>query len=241
LIACAAWLLVPSPAAAQANALRLSVKPSAAAMALPAGISRLSHDAYAYRPRHLSAGLLPLIVLLHGGGGKAYPFLQRFMRTADRHGAILVAPQSAGSAWDVVLAAHGKGALGADAPRLNAVLAELFAKAPIDPQRIVLLGMSNGASYALSLGLGNPQLFRGVIALSPGFAFPPIKTDPTQRLFIAHGRHDNVLPPDNVRDSILPAVIRAGSVPRVRWFNGGHEIDPATLEEGVAYALRETD
>jgi predicted esterase len=210
-------------------------------MTLPVGISRLSHGAYAYRPKHSSQRPAPLIVLLHGGGGTANPFVQRFTKVADRHGAILVAPQSAGPAWDVVLAAQGRGTVGIDASRIDQVLAELFAKTAVDPQRIVLLGVSNGASYALSLGLGNPQLFRGVIALSPGFAFPPSKVDPSQRLFVAHGRRDTMLPADNVRQRILPVLERAGSIPRMRWFNGGHEIDPATVEEGVSFALRETD
>jgi poly(3-hydroxybutyrate) depolymerase len=43
----------------------------------------------------------------------------------------------------------------------------------VDPQRICVSGFSDGASYALSLGLANGDLFTHVAAFSPGFMRPP--------------------------------------------------------------------
>jgi predicted esterase len=113
----------------------------------------------------------------------------------------------------------------------------MFAKAPIDPNRVVLLGFSDGASYALSLGTANPRLFRSIIALSPGYTAVPRRVDPAQRIFIAHGTDDQILPPGNVRKAVLPDLQAAGLKPRMRWFNGGHTIDRAALEEALDYAL----
>src|SRR5205085_12425282 len=93
---------------------------------------------------------------------------------------------------------------------LDAALAALFARVPVDPGRTVLLGHSDGASYALSLGISNPQLFRAIVALSPGMAWRPPTVDPTQRVFIAHGMRDTVLPFKNTRDTIVPGLQAGG-------------------------------
>jgi predicted esterase len=175
--------------------------------------------------------------LLHGAGGDAGRFLAEFKDIADRRGAILLAPKSAGRTWDLRPRSGSRASFGRDAANLDSALAELFAKAPVDRERVVLLGFSDGASYALSLGLANPQLFRAIVALSVGGVFPPPSVDETQRVFFAHGRRDPVLPFANVERRIVPGLARAGLEPRVRWFNGGHAIDPDALAEGLDFAL----
>lgn len=238
LFAALIWSGTPASAApATRTGSTLTARPANVALTLPAGVSRVGDVAFAYRPAGASGGPLPLIVLLHGATGDARSFIELFTRVADRRGALLLAPQSIGRTWDLKPGRKGEASLGADVGSLDRALAELFAEAPVDPTRVVLLGFSDGASYALSLGIPNPQLFRGVVALSPGFAVVRGEVDTSQRLFIAHGRRDTMLPFANTRDGVAAGLQRAGFDVRTRWFAGGHEIDPAVLDEGLDFAL----
>ena len=71
----------------------------------------------------------------------------------------------------------------------------VFARYAVDPSRVVAEGFSDGASYALSLGLLNGDLFTHVIAFSPGFVTEGSRRG-KPRLFVSHGVHDPVLPID---------------------------------------------
>jgi predicted esterase len=86
------------------------------------------------------------------------------------------------------------------------------------------MGFSDGASYALTVGLAFSDLFPRIIAFSPGYAIGPPLLDTKQRIFIAHARHDPILPASNTKQ-MAEALERAGYAPEVHWFNGGHEID----------------
>ena len=99
------------------------------------------------------------------------------------------------------------------------------------------MGFSDGASYALSVGMAYPDLFRTIVAFSPGYAFAPSRLDTKQRIFIAHSRRDPILPADNTRE-MVKGLKSAGFDPDVRWFNGGHEIDPALKNAAFDFALR---
>jgi len=102
---------------------------------------------------------------------------------------------------------------------------------------VILFGFSDGASYALSLGLANPQIFRGIVAIAPGFHLEPAAINPKQRLFIAHSPQDPILSFERTRDGIVGSLRRAGFDVRFRPFDGGHRIDRPILAEGVAFVL----
>lgn len=70
---------------------------------------------------------------------------------------------------------------------------------PINPDRIYLLGFSQGAIVSMTLGLTLGNRIKGVVALSgyiPGFVKEEYKIEPVEQLslFISHGEYDNVLP-----------------------------------------------
>src|SRR5262249_16281504 len=145
------------------------------------------------RPPNAPQAAAALLVLLHGTDGRAIRMINAFRRVADRRSCILLALQSARWDWDMAdevwreMNSIGQGVepqFRPDVDRTDAVLLQLFAMASIDPDKIVLLGFSDGAGYALSLGLANPQLFGGIIALSGGFAKVPERIDAHQRIFI---------------------------------------------------------
>ena len=206
--------------------------PLTKAQGLGAGISRLTDAALVYRPARVTAPS-GVIILLHGAGGRADHFLGEFTRFADERGVILLALQSDAGSWP---RRAQEVARGPDAANFNEALAALTARTSVDSSRVVLLGFSDGASHALSFGLARPKTFRAIVAMSPGYAFAPRQPDPTQPIFIAHGRRDSVLPAENVRE-MIKALEGAGYRPEVRWFNGGHRIDPDVLNAGLDFAL----
>ena len=80
---------------------------------------------------------------------------------------IIVSPQSQASSWDVIRDGYGP-----DVQTMDQALHALFAKYTIDASRCSIGGFSDGASYALSLGVTNGDLFNKIIAFSPGFMRP---------------------------------------------------------------------
>lgn len=217
----------------------LTARTSAVNDTLAAGETRLANGAFAYRPKSLAPGPAPLLVLLHGASGYPIGFLQAMEPVADRLGLVMLYPHSRGQTWDFILnAAMDRDPWrGRDSSLLDQSLADLFSRASIDPRRVVLLGFSDGASYALSLGVANPQLFSAVVALSPGMFVAPERSDRRQRVFVAHGRGDHVLAFANTSETIVRDLRGEGVNLRFRPFAGDHQIDPQALTDGLEFAF----
>jgi predicted esterase len=178
-----------------------------------------------YRP----ATPAPLVVLLHGAGGDAgaiAALLDPFRRALGS--AILVVPESRAGTWDAV-----SSALGPDAEGLDAALTAVFQRYAVDAGRVAIAGFSDGASYALTLGLANGGLFRQVLAFSPGSEAAPTRRG-TPRIFVSHGTHDPVLPVERTSRRIVPRLASQGYAVLYREFDGGH----AVPEEVQALAAR---
>jgi phospholipase/carboxylesterase len=171
----------------------------------------------------------PLALLLHGAGGHAHHGLALLQHFADVSGLILLAPESRRKTWDVILDAYGP-----DVAFIDRALAQTFQRYAVDPAHVAVGGFSDGASYALSLGLTNGDLLTHVIAFSPGF-MAPTRQQGSPRLFISHGTHDQVLPIDHCSRRIVPQLRRAGYDVRYREFDGPHTILPAIAREAVEW------
>ncbi|MBD0318892.1 MAG: phospholipase, partial [Gemmatimonadetes bacterium] len=130
----------------------------------------------------------PLVLSLHGAGGGAQQGLYPLQPLVDDAGIVLLAVGSAGRTWDLLL-----GGFGPDVEAVDGALAHVFGRVAVDPERVVASGFSDGASYALSLGITNGDLFTHVAAFSPGFAAPASQHG-APRIFISHGTGDRVLP-----------------------------------------------
>jgi len=202
-----------------------------AAARMPAIVQQVTPKAFAYVPAEVS-GPAPLIVLLHGAGGDARNFLDQFRREADARGVILISVQSNGRTWAQRKPKDGE----ADVANIRAAIAGLSARVPFEPGRATVMGFSDGASYALSVGMAYPDLFRTIVAFSPGYAFAPSNLDTEQRIFIAHSRRDPILPAENTRQ-MVKGLESAGFAPEVHWFNGGHEIDLELKKAAFDFAL----
>ena len=242
----AAWaitalLIACSPAAARSPELSF---PQVRAPTARQGVQALGDGAFLYRPS-TNASRRPVLVLLHGAGMSGRAFLEGLRGEADRCGCLLLSVQSGGATWDTVglVARAGAGRVtpdrlyGADVGRVERALAAALKAPDADRRSVVLAGFSDGASYALSLGMANPKVFRGVVAIAPGFHLEPAAINPRQRLFVAHSLQDRILPFTRTRDATVAPLKRAGFDIRFRSFDGGHRVDRKVLAEGVDFVL----
>jgi predicted esterase len=185
-----------------------------------------------YRPQQPA----PLVLLLHGAGGHAHDGLRVLLHLADHAGLLLVAPASTAKTWDVIAGRR----YGPDLALADAALDYVFARCAVDPARLAVGGFSDGASYALSLGLNNGDLFTHILAFSPGFAGPGTRRG-RPSVFIAHGMHDPILPIDPCSRNIVRQLRAEGYPLEYREFAGEHGIPPEIAQAALAWFMAEEE
>ena len=173
-----------------------------------------------------------LVVTLHGAGGRPAAAIALFEPVADRLGLVLLAPTSAGTTWATLL----RGA-DSDTPALDIALDDLFQAHPFDPARVAVAGFSDGASYALSLGLANGHLFPKVVAFSPGFEAAD-RCQGRPAFFVTHGIRDDVLPITRTSRRVVPALRHNGYDVRYQEFDGGHVVPPELAVAAAEWVVR---
>ncbi|WP_203567579.1 prolyl oligopeptidase family serine peptidase [Aestuariimicrobium ganziense] len=158
------------------------------------------------KERSTGKGHRPLVVWLHGGGegaasgaadnnesqlranrgalGYSTPEAQKIFK-----GAYVVAPQAT-DAW----MSDGD----RYAPMIKAVIDEVVAKYPIDPDQIHVLGCSNGGYMSLKMTVEYPDFFASSVPICPG-AGPNFFSDAelagiTTPTWLVHSKDDDVLP-----------------------------------------------
>ena len=178
-------------------------------------------------PSTLPAGPVPVMVLLHGATSNPLPALALVQDEAERRRFVVVAPKSVGTTWDVI---HG--AFGPDVAALDHLLAAVFDHVPADPRRLAIAGFSDGASYALTLGLANGVLFPSILAFSPGF-FVPARRQGWPAIFVSHGRRDPVLPVDQCGRRVVDALRMAQYDVAYHEFDGGHRVPAEALSAAL--------
>jgi phospholipase/carboxylesterase len=173
----------------------------------------------------------PLVLLLHGAGEDARDGLAQLRGQADEAGLILLALGSRAPTWDLIL---NRGRYGADVAAIDRALGHAFSRCAVDPVRVGVGGYSDGASYALALGLANGDLFSHVLAFSPGFLAPTGQRG-APRIFVSHGTRDGWLPIDSCSRRIVPRLERAGYEVHYREFEGGHVVPPDVAREATLW------
>lgn len=211
---------------------RLAARPRTPTRIAAPGVHALGldegHDALLYVPEgHGADRPAPLVLVLHGAGGSATRGLALLRDLADDAGLVLLAPASRQRTWDVVL-----GGFGPDVALVDAALDATFQRCAVDRRRLAVSGFSDGASYALSLGLANGDLFTHVVAFSPGFVASGRRVG-RPRCYVSHGTRDAVLPIDRCSRRIVPMLQRTGYAVRYREFDGPHAVPPDVAREAV--------
>lgn len=230
----------PEPTAPESNtsvAHRLTARPGTPTAVPVVGaqwldINRTGRDAILYvPPTYDPATPMPLLVTLHGRGGGAIDW-DPFQAKCDTRGMLMLAVESRGVTWDLL-----SGAYGDDVGYIDRALGQVFDTCAVDPARVALAGFSDGASYALSLGPTNGDLFGHVIAFSPGFAAPAREPAGNARIWISHGWSDAVLSPSNTEEVIVPGLQDLGFFVDFMGFDGGHEVPFAVSEAALDWFL----
>ena len=157
--------------------------------------------------------------------------LSRLIEATPDPEAVILAPDSRGSTWDVILGGYGP-----DVEFIDRALEHVFARVEVDAQRVVLAGFSDGASYVLSLGPGNGDLFTRLVAFSPGFMAPPTRIG-RPPICVSHGVRDCVLPIDRCSRRLVPRLRSQGYEVRYEEFDGGHDVPPPLAREALSWAM----
>ena len=173
----------------------------------------------------------PLAVMLHGAGSTGRAMVDLLGGPAGSAGFLLLCPESRGRTWDVIERGFGR-----DVPVVDAALAQVEAEWAVDGSRTVLGGFSDGASYALSLGIANGDRFSHLIAFSPGFMAPDVRRG-RPPVYVSHGREDPVLPIDGCSRRIVPALRRLEYEVRFTEFDGGHGVPFEIARDALDWVL----
>lgn len=186
----------------------------------------------------------PLLVLLHGAGHRQIEMVEHLEGEADKRGILLLAPDSRGPTWDAVLDAEGPPPTDSplavemehrfrrtrDADRVEKGISNLEKIVPVDEQRIVLAGSSDGATFALAMGMSRAYAFAAVIAWSPGIAIKTEDAARGRRVLISHGHQDQILNFKVTCGDIVPLVQSEGGNVTFLPFDGGHEAPPGVKD-----------
>lgn len=219
---------------------RVLARPHPPSQAGPRGLHPLGHnprrDAWIYVPSGYDPALpAPLVVSLHGAGGEGRGHLGHLRSLADEHRLLLLAPTSVDGTWDVI-----RGGYGPDVIAIEHALNWTFDRYAVSPMQVAVEGFSDGASYALSIGLTNGDLFTCILALSPGFMAPAAQRG-VPRIFISHGTGDRVLGIDACSRRLVPRLEAAGYDLRYVEFTGGHTVPEDVAEDGIRWFLQSAD
>jgi predicted esterase len=148
--------------------------------------------------------------VLHGAGRREELLMKAYRDEAERRQALFLVPRSHGMTWDLIEHAVARstpeaGLAPAGRPDLDFLEYAydlIFRRYPVDAERLGLVGYSDGASYALSVGLSNPHLFRAVMGWAAGFvaieneaAAPGV---PRPAVLVEYGTHDELFPFEQV-------------------------------------------
>jgi predicted esterase len=152
----------------------------------------------------------PLLTVLHGAGRQDEALMRAYRHEAQLRQAFVLVARSFHQTWDLIaLGIQSGAALEPAAPSgrpdldfLEFAYDLIYRRYPIDRERQALIGYSDGASYALSVGLSNPHVFCAVMAWAPGFlALEADAADPgTKRpaVYLTYGTHDELFPFERV-------------------------------------------
>ncbi|MGH7962145.1 MAG: alpha/beta hydrolase [Candidatus Binatia bacterium] len=123
---------------------------------------------------------------------------------------------------------------------LRTFLADALQRYPIDAKKLALLGFSQGGVMAYSLGLGEPQRFAAVAALSSWLpqdllsAQPDVPATEQLPVLIQHGSKDELVDVGRARQSV--ETLRNLRVPvTYREYDMGHQISAQSLGDLVTW------
>jgi predicted esterase len=207
----------------------------------PNGIARIGNGtthAFLLTPPALDPErTYPLVTVLHGAGRQDEMLCKAYRGEAAAREAVFLVPRSTHTTWDLLV-----GGAPDDLEFLARLHVEIYRRIRVDPSRQALIGYSDGASYALAVGLSNPRTFAAVMGWAAGFvAIDPsaiAPDDPKPRVLLEHGTHDTVFPFEVVCRPNVELLRRLGYEVELRVDEGGvHWPSPSFQQAALDWFL----
>lgn len=134
----------------------------------------------------------PLVVALHGATGTGRGFLWSWLREAKSRECLLLAPTSRGSTWSFM-------GPDIDGRSLRSMIEWICERWRVDRTRVLLTGLSDGATYALLTGLAEDAPFTHLAPFSGvlhphNFANGNLERAAQRPVFLVHGTLDWMFP-----------------------------------------------
>jgi len=225
------------PRAIDSSSDHLLARPGVPSGNPPTGLRALGlgedRDGFIYAsPSYSASTPASLIILLHGAGRSSNDWTSIDLEQIfGSRNVVVVAPDSRRASWDLRLTGFGP-----DVAFIDKALQLAFSQYVVKSSSIALAGFSDGASYALSLGASNGDLFNAAMAFSPGFYQPgTIRGRP--KIFVSHGTADTVLPFSWTSQQLVPSLSSSGYDVKFVQFDGGHGIPLTVLNESISWWL----
>lgn len=188
----------------------------------------------------------PTIVALHGWGASGHDLLGLAPHLLDGEALVLcpqgevaleVGPGMTGYGWFPLVPGQAPDPTEFDqgAAAIREFLDQAVEVYPVDRDRLVVAGFSQGGLMAAEQALSAPERFRGLVALSTWFPeplaerLPPAEGHDDFPVLMIHGTQDMMIPVDRARESrerLRPYGVRL----QYREFDMGHEIRPQGLQ-----------
>lgn len=152
-----------------------------------------------YVPEYYQGERLPLVMALHGGSGHGRQFLWSWLRAVRSDPCILIAPTSSGRTWSLMSPE-------ADSQLLHGLVAYAKEHWNIDPERILLTGMSDGGTFSYVSGFQSDSPFTHLAPCSASF-HPMLMevVDPARLqglpIYLMHGALDWMFPVGVAREA----------------------------------------
>lgn len=168
-------------------------------------------------------GPAPLVLLLHGYHDSAAAFERStgFDAEAQRLGLLAVYPDGFQNSWNAGSICCGQARARAldDRGFLLALTDHLLATEPVDPGRVYVAGMSNGAMMSLRLACESPGRFAAVASVAGELEVTDCARATPISVLQVHGTADR---------TVLPPGLVAGSRPQVTVFQHWRAADSCT-------------
>ncbi len=134
----------------------------------------------------------PVVVALHGGSGHGREYLWTWVREARSRGVLVISPTSSGRTWSLDDPER-------DTKRLAEIVSRVSERWRVDPERVLLTGLSDGATFTLLAGLSEVAPYSALAPVSgvlhPAcYALGHLDRAAGRRIYLVHGALDWMFP-----------------------------------------------
>lgn len=196
------------------------------------GISDGDRDATIYVPKSYKKGTpMPIVVMLHGFRSTAEAVRYTFP-LAEEFGVIVLAPESRDMTWGMEIPGFDT-----DSRYIGMAFRWIDEVLTIDRTRVAMAGVSDGANYALNMGLAYGDTFNHLMIFSAG-TLAPFRKQGATKVFLGHGTNDQQMPIDRTGRKFAAELKADGYDLTYREWDGGHGAPIEVVREAFDWFVK---